>query len=110
MRRPKVLWVSLGLFGVLFSAFMGFWLWAEFGFERTIIIYEAAEEPLVQAVAPRAAADEEAGIEEAMPALTAEAPPWLQPVRWGTMTGAAAVAACVVYLEAMYRRRQRGQR
>ncbi len=96
------------MFGVLFSTFLGFWLWAEFGFERTIIIYEAAEEPLVKAVAPRAAG-EEADVEEAMPAPTAEAPPCLQPVRWGTMTGAAVVAACVVYLEAMYRRRPRGQ-
>ena len=109
MRRPRMLWVSLGLFGVLFSAFMGLWLWAEFGFERTIIMYETAEEPLVESVAPRAASVEEAGIEEGGPAPTAEAPPWLQPVRWGTMAGAAALAAGVVYLEVMYRRRQRGQ-
>ena len=92
MRRPRMLWVSLGLFGVLFSTFLGFWLWAEFGFERTIIIYEAAEEPLVKAVAPRAAG-EEADVEEAMPAPTAEAPPGLPPVRRGP-AGRAGEIAC----------------
>ena len=109
MRRPRMLWVTAGLFGVLFSAFMGLWLWAEYGFERTIIIYETAEAPLVEAVAPRVASVEEPGIEEARPAPIPEAPPWLQPVRWGTMAGAAALAVCVVYLELMHRRRQRGR-
>jgi len=101
------MWVSVGLFGVLLSAFMGFWLWAEFGFERTITIIETVEAPSAEVMAPKAASMAEPGTEEAAAAPVAEtAPDWLEPVRWGTMAGAAAVAAAIVYLELMHRRRR----
>ena len=107
MRRPGILWLALGLFSVLFCAFLGFWLWAEFGFERTIVMYETAREPVVRAVVPGAAPPEEAATEEARFAPTPETPPWLLPVRWGTMAGAVVVAIYVVYLEALHRRGRR---
>ena len=107
MRRPKILWVALGLFSIFFCTFVGFWLWAEFGFERTIIIYETARAPAVQSVVPGVTATEEAVAEEARPAPVPETPQWLLPVRWSTMAAAAIVAVYIIYLEVLYRRRQR---
>jgi hypothetical protein len=110
MRRPKILWVALSLFSIFFFTFLGFWLWAEFGFERTIVIYEAARAPAVQSVVPGTTAIEEAVTEEASrPAPVPETPQWLLPVRWSTMAAAAIVAIYIIYLEALYRRRQRGR-
>jgi hypothetical protein len=109
MKRPKLLWVALGLFGIFFCTFLGFWLWAEFGFERTIVMYETARAPAVESVVPGTAAAEEAVTEEARPAPVPETPPWLLPVRWSTMAAAAIVAIYIIYLEVLYRRRQKGQ-
>ena len=109
MRRPKILWVALGLFSIFFFTFLGFWLWAEFGFERTIVIYEAARAPAAQSVVPGITATEEAVTEEARPAPVPETPQWLLPVRWSTMAAAAIVAIYIIYLEALHRRRQRGR-
>ena len=109
MRRPKILWVALGAFSVLFCVFLGFWLWAEFGFERTVVIYEVAAPPTVEAAAPRAATVEETGTEKAIPAPMPEAPAWLMPARWATMAAAVVAAAYFVYLEAAHRRRLREQ-
>ncbi len=114
MRRPIILWVALGLFSIFFCTFVGFWLWAEFGFERTIVMYETARAPAIQSVVPKATATEEAVAEDAVtegarPAPVPETPPWLLPVRWSMMAAAAVVAAYIIYLEVLYRRRQRGQ-
>ena len=109
MRRPKILWVALGLFSIFFFTFLGFWLWAEFGFERTIVMYETARAPAVKSMVPGVTATEEAVIEEAIPAPVPETPPWLLPVRWSMMAAAAVVAIYIIYLEVLYRRRQKGQ-
>ncbi len=109
MRRPKILWVALGLFSIFFFTFLGFWLWAEYGFERTIVIYEAARAPAVQSVVPGITATEEAVTEGTRPAPVQETPPWLLPVRWSMMAAAAIVAIYIIYLEMLYRRRQRGR-
>jgi len=109
MRRPKILWVALGLFSIFFCTFLGFWLWAEFGFERTIVMYETARAPAVKSMVPGVTATEEAVIEEAIPAPVPETPPWLLPVRWSMMAAAAVVAIYIIYLEVLYRRRQKGQ-
>ncbi|MBL7166287.1 MAG: hypothetical protein ISS55_07380 [Dehalococcoidales bacterium] len=109
MRRPKILWVALGLFSIFFCTFLGFWLWAEFGFERTIVMYETARAPAVQSVVPGVTAAEEAVAEEAIPAPVPETPPWLLSVRWSMMAAAAVVAVYIIYLEVLYRRKQKGQ-
>jgi len=106
MRRPRLLWAAIALFGVFLSAFVGFWLWAEFGFERTMVIYEAAKAPEERAVEPGVTTLKEAE-SPAEPEAAEETPAWLLPVRWGTLAAAAAVAAYIIYLEAVHRRRQR---
>ena len=108
MTRPIKLWVALGLFSAFLGAFVGFWLWAEFGFESTVIIYETAEGRAVQSKASAEVDTAEAGTAEgefiAAPAL----PSWVLPARWGSMSAAAAAVIYIAYLEAVHRRGQRG--
>ena len=109
MRRPRLWWIALGLFSILLFAFAGFWLWAEFGFERTVVLYETARAPEIESAVPKAATVEAAS-EETTATQTAEVPSWLTPARWSMMAGAGIVAFYIAYLEAVYRRRQRSER
>jgi len=109
MRRPRLWWVALGLFSILLFAFMGFWLWAEFGFERTVVLYETAQAPETESAVPKAATMEAAS-EETAAAQATEAPSWLTPARWSMMAGAGIAAFYIIYLEAVYRKRQRSKR
>jgi len=109
MRRPRLWWIALGLFSILLLAFAGFWLWAEFGFERTVVLYETARAPEVESALPEAATVEAAPEGEAA-TQAAEVPAWLTPTRWSMMAGAGIIACYIIYLEAVYRRRQRSER
>ncbi|MFC1860175.1 hypothetical protein ACFLYC_01195 [Chloroflexota bacterium] len=102
MTRPRKLWIAVGLFCALFFASLGFWLWTQFGYERTIIIYEAEQAPLVRSAIPGGAPAEESEF-----ALATGIPYWFLPVRWGTIALIVVVAIYIVYLEIIYRRQQR---
>ena len=88
---------------------MGFWLWTEFGFERTVVLYETAQAPEVKSALPEVATTKAASEEEAT-TPTVEIPLWLTPTRWSMMAGAGIVAIYIIYLEAVYRKRQRSER
>ena len=102
MKRPRKLWIALGLFGLLFCAFVGLWLWTQFGFEPTVVIYDTE-----QASAEGSMSPEDKTTQETTPALTSEIPFWFSQVRWSIMAAAIAAAIYVIYLETGYRRRYR---
>jgi len=109
MRRPGLWWAALALFSIFLFTFVGFWLWAEFGFERTVVLYETAQAPEARSVEPETATLEAAS-EELATTATVEEPSWLIPARWGMMAAAGIVAIYVIYLETDYRRNQKKNR
>ncbi len=104
MKRPVRLWVALGLSGFLLSTFLGFWLWAQFGFERTVIIDETGKEAVMRSEAPAAMSAEET---EATPAP--EPPEWLLTARWIAMAAAIGATGYAIYVEAARRRQLRSR-
>ena len=106
MRRPRKLWVALGLFWFLLMAFVGIILWGQYGYSHTIIIYEAVGEQVVRETLDSTAA-EEATARETAAATAGKLPSWTRPARWGTLSAALVIAGYFLYVEVSHRRKQR---
>lgn len=99
MLRPWTLWLAT----VVLIFLLGFVFWVQFGYERTIVIYEEVEELTEEVRAPQVASAEE---EAAAP--IAQIPVWLASVQWSAIAVAAGLFVYIIYLELVYRRRRRG--
>ena len=99
MLRPWTLWLAT----VVLIFLLGFVFWVQFGYERTIVVYEEVEEAVEEVRAPQVAS-----AEEATTAPTPQIPLWLTSLQWSAVAVAAGLFVCVIYLELAYRRRRRG--